>query len=488
MSALKKAARQVAALAAVLFVICVVCRLAMGNDYTFYMPLRNGEHPAGAPLYMQQDEPVVRDPGPIHPDGNDRVRVTVHPERRGSAYVNLVDSAGQDVAGTVLRVGAFNTVVDLATGGFTGDRVVLIAVAVFFLATGVIMAAAHRRMYDPDFTTFYSYESIYSAGLSMFTLITGLVMASLAIRHMLRPDEFFMFMIVSAVSSASFQFVMLTGPVVIGFSVALAISNVELLRHERLKGHNLLGIGVALGLIVSVIGLFVFDSLDYAGSEFGLHVRNTVRNVTATVIAYFECMLLSSAICGLRAARHKPSFGADYILILGCVIRRDGTPTPLLRGRVDKAVAYWREQLEQTGKRAILMPSGGQGPGEVIAEAESMRRYLIENGIPSDAIHIEDQSKNTYQNMTCSKALIEQEKQAPRVVYATTGYHVFRSGVWAKLAGLRVEGMGSKTKWWYWPNAFMRECAGLLRNRLRQEIIMLVVLNVIFAALSLIMV
>ncbi len=62
---------------------------------------------------------------------------------------------------------------------------------------------------------------------------------------------------------------------------------------------------------------------------------------------------------------------------------------------------------------------------------------------------------------------------------------MFRSGVWAALAGLNAEGIGSQTKWWFWPNAFMRETVGLLQNRWKQEILLLVILILFFGALSL---
>ena len=113
-----------------------------------------------------------------------------------------------------------------------------------------------------------------------------------------------------------------------------------------------------------------------------------------------------------------------------------------------------------------------------------MRCYLLEKNVPENAILVEDRSRNTYQNMEYSKALIGQRTPEAKVVYVTTNYHVFRSGVWASLAGLPAEGVGSRTKWWYWPNAFMRECAGLLRNRIRQEIVLLIVVLVFFGVLS----
>ena len=151
---------------------------------------------------------------------------------------------------------------------------------------------------------------------------------------------------------------------------------------------------------------------------------------------------------------------------------------------MDRAIAFWNAQRKASGKDAILVPSGGQGADEPIPEAEAMRRYLVAQGIPEDRIVTEDQSRNTYQNMDYSRKLIERRKPGAKVVYVTTNYHVFRSGVWANLAGLPAEGAGSRTKGWYWPNAFMRECAGLLLNRVPQELMLLVVMLAFFGALS----
>ena len=102
-------------------------------------------------------------------------------------------------------------------------------------------------------------------------------------------------------------------------------------------------------------------------------------------------------------------------------------------------------------------------------------------------IRPETASKNTLENMSFSKKIIRESAPDAKVVFSTTSYHVFRSGLWANLAGFPAEGIGSKTKWWYWPNAFMRETAGLLRKRWKQEILLLVVLLLWFGALSMLL-
>ena len=48
---------------------------------------------------------------------------------------------------------------------------------------------------------------------------------------------------------------------------------------------------------------------------------------------------------------------------------------------------------------------------------------------------------------------------------ATTNYHVFRSYVLSKKHGLRSQGISAKTKWYFYPNAFLREFVGLLNDK-----------------------
>ena len=55
---------------------------------------------------------------------------------------------------------------------------------------------------------------------------------------------------------------------------------------------------------------------------------------------------------------------------------------------VQKAVPFdfEQEQFQSTGKHAVFVPSGGQGSDEVISESESMKRCLMEMGVPEERI------------------------------------------------------------------------------------------------------
>lgn len=480
---MKRLAWQSLALIAALLLFCLIGRLIMGNTYTAYFQIYQG--PPEDALYHIAEEPGKTgslrygDPKP----GKNYISLQVHAEKPGEVLAWIQDENNRTAASGFFQVGRFHTIYDRNTGGFTGDRILLIALTIFFLGEGLLMFLAFCRAKGPDF---YRYTTIYTAGFSIFLFLTGLMMLMGTVRHILHPGDFIMLSVYDLVASASSYFMSVTFPLVLVFAIAMTVSNLELLRHERRRLANVLGILISILMVLVPLVGFSIMSMNFAGSSFEYHLLRTFENTYSTIFVYFECMLLGSIICGILAARHMPEGAVDYILILGCGFRKDGTLPPLLKGRVDKAISFWKRQKELYGKDAILVPSGGQGRDEVMPEAEAMQNYLLSQGIPKESILPETQSANTYQNMAFSKKLINEKSSGTgqRIVYSTTNYHVFRSGVWAGLADLKAEGIGSSTKWWFWPNAFMRECVGLLANRWKQELVLLAILVGIFAGLS----
>ena len=485
MQKMTRAVRQIAASALILIMFCIACRLFIFKGYTAYMqvpPEFSGT--AGNGDYRL----VIEDPDILNTEridiGEGYLRIAVRPEERGQSNLTIYTDQEDPLAMTTMYVGIFHTVYDLTTGGFTGDTAVLVAISAFWLIVCTVMLWNYRQAKGADF---YSYITIYFAGFSLFAFTNGLLMLDITIRHILQPVRYSMYAAYQIINSASIQFMMLTMPLIIVFAVSLGVSNIALLHHEKPRLQNFLGLLVsALLLIGEGIGYYAFTS-DFSGHEWRGRLRDTLINSAATIFVYFECMLAGSVICGIRAARYQPKLDKDFIIILGCWFRKDGTLPPLLKGRVDKAIEFWQRQRAQTGKTAVIISSGGQGRNESMSEAEAMCRYLKDHSIPETLIRKEDQSQNTYQNMEFSKRIIDDECRGAKTVFVTTNYHVFRSGVWANLAGLNAVGIGGNTKWWFWPNAFMRECAGLMQKRWKQETVFLAILLVFFGILSVIL-
>ena len=76
---------------------------------------------------------------------------------------------------------------------------------------------------------------------------------------------------------------------------------------------------------------------------------------------------------------------------------------------------------------ALIIVSGGQGDNEVRPEAEAMKEYLVEKGIPEEQIIEEDKSRNTIQNIQYSFEIIdEMELLDYTVVSVSNAFHIPR--------------------------------------------------------------
>ena len=95
----------------------------------------------------------------------------------------------------------------------------------------------------------------------------------------------------------------------------------------------------------------------------------------------------------------------------------------------------------------------------------------MENGIPESRIVEEDASTDTFENMRFSKERIMEQGSPGKVAFCTTNYHVFRSGLYARRVKMRAVGMGAKTKWYFWPNASVREFVGLLTEHRGKQLL-----------------
>ena len=76
--------------------------------------------------------------------------------------------------------------------------------------------------------------------------------------------------------------------------------------------------------------------------------------------------------------------------------------------------------------------------------------------------------------MKYSKNKIDEINGNGNIIFSTTNYHVFRSGVIANNQGIDCEGIGSKTKWYFYTNALIREfIANIVQEKIKHLIIIL---------------
>lgn len=345
-------------------------------------------------------------------------------------------------------------------GNFTGARIIPIFVSLYL---AVLLYTLIVRLRGQIRNTIYQYHNV--------TYLAMIIFLSFALlRQFITLFRYYGLQSTAdaVIGSADF-FSSLALPFAIFISAYVTASNFKLMRKEGRNWRNMLGFFLGIAVIIgsilpSVAGYFLqWGQLPFVDvhnmNRPDMYIEIIVSNTVSFGVAYLECLLISTIFFSVIAARHIPSFDRDYILILGCKIRSDGGLTKLLQSRADRALQFAEMQKKATGKDIIFVPSGGQGGDEIIPEAQAIRNYLLEKGVPDDRIIPEDQSVNTYENIRNSAALIMEHSEVPnpKIAFSTTNYHVFRSGLIASHQRINAEGIGAPTKAYFWVNAFIRE-------------------------------
>ena len=347
------------------------------------------------------------------------------------------------------------------------NLIILIALIILVLSITFMSIVLNKSVKK----TLYAYRNITLSGGIMYLFIQAVVLlsnyVSLLIDHKTVSPKDLFYMLIEFPRDFSYFAV----PVILVVSLMLLVSNIALIRHEGFRIGNLWGVimgGIFIGgtiLLTVVFGLIYRHILVPTGlSEYRLFlcIYNFTLLFFVTVICFYECVLAGTALIGYAAAKHIPAYDKDYIIILGCSISKEGGLLPLLKARTNRAIRFAWDQEIATGNKVMYVPSGGQGSNEIISEGSAMELYLLSHGAESDEVYPEKASENTYENMLYSKRIIDSLKSDAKIAFATTNYHVLRSGILARHAGFDAEGIASKTKWYFWPNGFVREFFGIL--------------------------
>ena len=353
-------------------------------------------------------------------------------------------------------------------GYSTGSEVIPISISIILLYVLYLLVKKYRKSIKKSI---YQYRNVAYLGIIIFlsSLIVNNVLSIFNYRGVYDTIQ----NVIGSIQALSF-FVF---PAALLTFILVTISNIRLIIKEGINIRNILGL--LLGIVICLLTLLPdylyrvlsnFKTINiYNLNSIGPYLFNFFEALVYLVVAYLECILIATIVMALKAYKNKLEFNKDYIIILGCQIKKDGTLTPLLKGRVDKAIEFRNKQIESTGKDLVFIPSGGKGDDEIISESQAIKNYLLENGIKEKNILIEDKSKSTYENIKYSNNLIKNKNA--KIAFSTTNYHVFRAGLIAMEQGIKMEGMGSSTKAYFWINAFIREFIGTLYSEKKKHIL-----------------
>lgn len=122
---------------------------------------------------------------------------------------------------------------------------------------------------------------------------------------------------------------------------------------------------------------------------------------------------------------------ADCILVLGCQVRADGTPSDMLRDRLDRGI-----ELYFAGVAPKILMSGDHGQTEY-DEVNTMKQYAIDAGVPSEDVFMDHAGFSTYESVYRAKEIF----QADNIVVVTQQYHLYRALYIADKFGITAHGV-----------------------------------------------
>ncbi len=123
----------------------------------------------------------------------------------------------------------------------------------------------------------------------------------------------------------------------------------------------------------------------------------------------------------------------DCILVLGCGVRDDGSPSDMLKDRLTRGI-----ELYKGNAAPKLLMSGDHGQTDY-NEVGVMKQYAIDADIPSEDIFMDHAGFSTYESMYRAKEIF----QAKKIIIVTQEYHLYRAVYIARQLGLEAYGVSS---------------------------------------------
>lgn len=140
----------------------------------------------------------------------------------------------------------------------------------------------------------------------------------------------------------------------------------------------------------------------------------------------------------VRAGSRRPPLAQrfDVIVVLGCRVLPDGSPSPGLARRVALGAELYR-----AGAAPMVLLSGGR-VHEPVAEARAALPLLLASGVPETSVLLEEQSRSTSENALFTHAAIGEK----RVLVVTHGYHAPRARILFRRVFRDVECAGAPSR------------------------------------------
>lgn len=122
---------------------------------------------------------------------------------------------------------------------------------------------------------------------------------------------------------------------------------------------------------------------------------------------------------------------ADCILVLGCLVRGDGSPSHMLSDRIDMGISLYK-----AGAAPKILMSGDHGR-ENYDEVGTMKDIAVLSGISSSDVFEDHAGFSTYESLYRAKEIFGVKK----VIIVTQEYHLYRALYIAQSLGIEALGV-----------------------------------------------
>lgn len=191
-------------------------------------------------------------------------------------------------------------------------------------------------------------------------------------------------------------------------------------------------------IVITVITVIVLMGILGASAVFGINAY--VKHVGG------EGILSADEACELE--------DVDCIIVLGCQVRADRSPSDMLKDRLDHAL-----MLYEDGASAKLLMSGDHGRVEY-DEVNAMKQYAVDRDVPSSDVFMDHAGFSTYETVYRAKEIFGCDK----VLIVTQEYHLYRALYIAEKLG--IEAYGVAADGYDYPGQTVREMREILaRNK-----------------------
>ena len=155
--------------------------------------------------------------------------------------------------------------------------------------------------------------------------------------------------------------------------------------------------------------------------------------LAAAVVGACNYAVIHTSEKNIVSLQSASDYNADAIVVLGASVFEDGTPSTILKDRLDDAVLLYGENAAPK-----IIVSGDNGDASY-NESAAMKQYLVSQGIPSEDIFCDYAGFSTYETMYRAKNVFGCSK----VVVATQTYHLYRAVYDARGVGMDAIGVAS---------------------------------------------